>query len=95
MEHDNTGCYVLLLNMYAEAGRWEDVNRIKLLMKSKGISRTASSSTVEMKSRTHVFTDGDRSHVETDKIYEVLDIVSKMIGEEEEEEEGSCCVHCV
>ncbi|CAA7016591.1 unnamed protein product [Microthlaspi erraticum] len=93
MEHDNTGCYVLLLNMYAEAGRWEDVDRIKLLMKSKGISGTASSSTVEMKSRTHLFTNGDRSHVETDKIYEVLYIVSKMIGEEEEG--GRCCVHCV
>lgn len=87
MEHDNTGCYVLLLNMYAEAGRWEDVNRIKLLMKSKGISRTTGRSTVEMKSRTHVFTNGDRSHMETNKIYEVLDFVSKMIGEEEE---GSC-----
>lgn len=92
MEHDNTGCYVLLLNMYAEAGRWEDVNRIKLLMKSKGISRTTSRSTVETKSKTHVFTNGDRSHVETNKIYEVLDIVSRMIGEEEKEDSY---VHCV
>ncbi|XP_020874359.1 pentatricopeptide repeat-containing protein At4g35130, chloroplastic [Arabidopsis lyrata subsp. lyrata] len=86
MEHDNTGCYVLLLNMYAEARRWEDVNRIKLLMESKGISRTSSRSTVEAKSKTHVLTNGDRSHVETNKIYEVLDIVSRMIGEEEEED---------
>ncbi|KAG7540314.1 Pentatricopeptide repeat [Arabidopsis thaliana x Arabidopsis arenosa] len=95
MEHDNTGCYVLLLNMYAEARRWEDVNRIKLLMESKGISRTSSRSTVEAKSKTHVLTNGDRSHVETNKIYEVLDIVSRMIGEEEEEEEEDSYVHCV
>ncbi|CAL9228063.1 unnamed protein product [Arabidopsis halleri] len=98
MEHDNTGCYVLLLNMYAEARRWEDVNRIKLLMESKGISRTSSRSTVEAKSKTHVLTNGDRSHVETNKIYEVLDIVSRMIGEEEEEEEEEeedSYVHCV
>ncbi|VVA94020.1 unnamed protein product [Arabis nemorensis] len=90
MEHDNTGCYVLLLNMYTEAGRWEDVNRIKLLMKSKGITRTTSRSTVETKSKTQVFTNGDRSHVETNKIYEVLNIVSRMIGEEEDS-----YVHCV
>lgn len=90
MEHDNTGCYVLLLNMYAEAGRWEDVNRIKLLMESKGISRTSSRSTVETKSKTHVFTNGDRSHVVTNKIYEVLDVVTRMIGEEEHS-----YVHCV
>ncbi|CAE6158591.1 unnamed protein product [Arabidopsis arenosa] len=92
MEHDNTGCYVLLLNMYAEARRWEDVNRIKLLMESKGISRTSSRSTVEAKSKTHVLTNGDRSHVEASKIYEVLDIVSRMIGEEEEEDNYVRCV---
>ncbi|CAN8229334.1 unnamed protein product [Cochlearia groenlandica] len=93
-EHDNTGCYVLMLNMYAEAGRWEDVNRIKLLMESKGVSRTLSRSTVETKSKTqtHVFTNGDRSYVETNKIYEVLYIVSKMIGEVVKEEESN--VHC-
>ncbi|XP_010432322.1 PREDICTED: pentatricopeptide repeat-containing protein At4g35130, chloroplastic-like [Camelina sativa] len=93
MEHDNTGCYVLLLNMYAEAGRWEDVNRIKLLMESKGISRTSSRSTVETKSKTHVFTNGDRSDVETNKIYEVLDIVTRMIGEEKEKEDSY--VYCI
>ncbi|XP_010437515.1 PREDICTED: pentatricopeptide repeat-containing protein At4g35130, chloroplastic-like [Camelina sativa] len=84
MEHDNTGCYVLLLTMYAEAGRWKDVNRIKLLMERHDISRTPSRSTVETKSKTHVFTNGDRSHVETHKIYEVLDIVTRMIEEEED-----------
>ncbi|KAG5412740.1 hypothetical protein IGI04_000307 [Brassica rapa subsp. trilocularis] len=94
MEHDNTGCYVLLLNMYSEAGRWEDVDRIKLLMKSQGVSKTTSCSTVVTRGRTHVFTNGDRSHVETNKIYEVLDIVSRMVEEEEEEEEESY-VHCV
>ncbi|KAL0726042.1 hypothetical protein Bca4012_022135 [Brassica carinata] len=90
MEHDNTGCYVLLLNMYSEAGRWEDVNRIKLLMKSQGVSRTTSRSTVVTKGRTCVFTNGDRSHLETNKIYEVLDIVSRMVEEEEDS-----YVHCV
>ncbi|CAH8344599.1 unnamed protein product [Eruca vesicaria subsp. sativa] len=90
IEHDNTGCYVLLMNMYSEAGRWEDVNRIKLLMKSQGVAKTTSRSIVETRGRTHVFTNGDRSHVETNKIYEVLDIVSRMVDEEEDS-----YVHCV
>ncbi|KAJ4913941.1 hypothetical protein Rs2_08562 [Raphanus sativus] len=95
MEHDNTGCYVLLLNMYSEAGRWDDVNRIKLLMKSQGVSRTTNRSIVETKGRAHVFTNGDRSHVETNKIYQVLDIVLGMIEEEEEGKEEDSYVHCV
>ncbi|ESQ53597.1 hypothetical protein EUTSA_v10024444mg [Eutrema salsugineum] len=90
VEHDNTGCYVLLLNMYSDAGRMEDVNRIRLLMNSKGISRKTSRSTVETKHRTHVFINGDRSHAETNKIYEVLYIVSRMIEDEEDS-----YAHCV
>ena len=38
-EHDNTGCYVFLSNMYAEVGRWEDVEHIKHLMNNGGIEK--------------------------------------------------------
>ncbi|URE38414.1 PPR repeat [Musa troglodytarum] len=32
LEHDNTGCYVLLSSMYADAGKREDVDRVMSLM---------------------------------------------------------------
>ncbi|KAF2302148.1 hypothetical protein GH714_032966 [Hevea brasiliensis] len=48
LDHDNTGCYVVLFNMYAEAGRWEDVEQIKFLMKIKGIVKTIGCCMVEV-----------------------------------------------
>ncbi|KAM1003234.1 hypothetical protein ACFX1X_003606 [Malus domestica] len=49
LEHDNTGCYVLLANMYAEAGRWEDVERLKYHMKQRGLRKTVACSFDETK----------------------------------------------
>ncbi|XP_010530931.1 PREDICTED: pentatricopeptide repeat-containing protein At4g35130, chloroplastic isoform X2 [Tarenaya hassleriana] len=83
LDHDNTGCYVLLSNMYVDAGRSEDVKRVKLLMKNKGISRTMNRSFVESKGKTHIFENGDSCHVERNAIYNVLDVISRMIGEGE------------
>ncbi|XP_058090884.1 pentatricopeptide repeat-containing protein At4g35130, chloroplastic [Magnolia sinica] len=81
LENDNTGCYVLLSNMYTEAGRWEDVKRVRSLMKKEGLERTIGCSTVELNSKTCCFLNGDRSHEKTNMIYDVLDILLKKIGE--------------
>ncbi|GAV79256.1 PPR domain-containing protein/PPR_2 domain-containing protein/DYW_deaminase domain-containing protein [Cephalotus follicularis] len=82
LQHDNTGCYVLLSNMYAEAGRWEDVERIKRVMKKKGLVKTTRCSTVETICKTHRFVNGDKSHAKTNIIYDVLDIILRKIGED-------------
>ncbi|QHO36267.1 hypothetical protein HN51_029591 [Arachis hypogaea] len=77
IKHDNTGCYILLSNMYAEAGRWEKVEHIKSIMKKKGLEKTLPCSTVETKFRLHRFTNKQRSHDESAMVYEVLDIISR------------------
>ncbi|KAK3006552.1 hypothetical protein RJ639_017707 [Escallonia herrerae] len=82
LQHDNTGCYVLLSNLYAEAGRWDDVERIKCLMKDQGLEKTTGYSIVEINSRTYRFINQDRSHTDSNWLYNVLDIISKMIGED-------------
>ncbi|KAM5562617.1 pentatricopeptide repeat-containing protein [Rosa sericea] len=82
LEHDNTGCYVLLSNMYAEAGRWEDVKRIKFRMKQRGLEKTIGCSYLETKCKPYRFINHDKSHVESDTIYEVLDVILRKIGED-------------
>ncbi|KAJ4968791.1 hypothetical protein NE237_015492 [Protea cynaroides] len=39
LEPHNSGNYVLLSNIYAEAGRWDEVENIRLLMKGKSVKK--------------------------------------------------------
>ncbi|KAG6653559.1 pentatricopeptide repeat-containing protein At4g35130, chloroplastic [Carya illinoinensis] len=82
LEHDNTGCYVLLSNMYAEAGRWGDVERVEIHMIKEGLERTKACSVVENNGKTCRFINEDRFHAETNMIYDVLDTITRKIGED-------------
>ncbi|TKY61478.1 putative pentatricopeptide repeat-containing protein [Spatholobus suberectus] len=49
LEPGQSGVYVLLSNIYAKAGRWEEVNVTRKVMKHKRITKTIGHSSVEMK----------------------------------------------
>ncbi|XP_051132004.1 pentatricopeptide repeat-containing protein At4g35130, chloroplastic [Andrographis paniculata] len=84
IDTDNIGSYILLSNLYAEVGRWEDVERIKSLMKERGLERTIGRSIVEYRGRIYEFKNHDRSKIESGIVYDVLDVVLKRIGKEED-----------
>ncbi|KAL6659692.1 hypothetical protein ACP70R_002521 [Stipagrostis hirtigluma subsp. patula] len=46
LDPTNHGVYVVLSNMYAEAGRWRDVNRLRKVMKGARLSKIPGASTV-------------------------------------------------
>ncbi|XP_021756030.1 LOW QUALITY PROTEIN: pentatricopeptide repeat-containing protein At3g26782, mitochondrial-like [Chenopodium quinoa] len=73
LDPSNCGYYVLLSNMYADAGRWEDVERIRILMKENGLVKPPGYSLLEVKGRVHVFLVGDKEHPQHQQIYEYLD----------------------
>ncbi|XP_021644028.2 pentatricopeptide repeat-containing protein At1g14470 [Hevea brasiliensis] len=79
LEPQNSGNYVLLSNIYALAGRWEDVNWVREMMRKGEVKKTAGWSWVEYKGKVHKFIVGDRSHEQSDDIYRLLaELVSKM-----------------
>lgn len=82
LDSDNTGCYILLANMYADVGRWEDVEHIRNLMKNRGLKATSSCSILEHNGRIYKFKNHDKSQGERYTIYNVLDILLRKIGEE-------------
>ncbi|XP_077228940.1 pentatricopeptide repeat-containing protein At5g16860-like [Tasmannia lanceolata] len=72
LESENDGSYTLLSNIYANAGRWRDVARIRSLMKKAGIKKRPGCSWVQGKKGTASFFVGDRSHPQSQQIYAVL-----------------------
>ncbi|VVA90584.1 unnamed protein product [Arabis nemorensis] len=46
IEPGNSGNYVLLSNLYAEEGRWEDVEKVRTLMKKKSLRKSTGQSTI-------------------------------------------------
>ncbi|KAL6227759.1 hypothetical protein ACLB2K_001716 [Fragaria x ananassa] len=60
LKPDHCGYYILLSNMFAEAGRWEDVKRVRELMKSRGLKKNRSYSWVQIRDEVHAFGVGER-----------------------------------
>lgn len=81
IEHDNTGCYVTLCNMYADAGWWDDLFRVKELMREKGLTQTDAVSVVVLPTKQCSFVNGDMSYAESSAINEASDVLSTIIGE--------------
>lgn len=79
LEPLNPGYYVLLSNMYASAGRWEDVTRVRNLMKSRGVGKTPGCSSIEVNNRVHEFVVGDKTHPLTKQIYCKLEEISRKL----------------
>eukprot|EP01018_Ginkgo_biloba_P038787 Gb_40303 [translate_table: standard] len=73
LDPQKAGNYVVLSNMYAAAGRWEDVINVREMMKERGIKKEPGCSWIEVKKRVHDFVIGDRSHPQTEEIYAVLE----------------------
>ncbi|XP_057838624.2 pentatricopeptide repeat-containing protein At4g02750 [Cryptomeria japonica] len=68
--------YVLLSNMYATAGRKEGVDKVRKMMKGRGVSKEPGCSWIEINKRVHAFFSGDKSRTQMHKIYEELDLSS-------------------
>eukprot|EP01018_Ginkgo_biloba_P022114 Gb_05939 [translate_table: standard] len=79
LEPHNDATYVLLSNMYAAAGCWDDVARVRKMMKAKVVKKEPGLSWIEVKDRVHSFVVGDRSHPQTEKIYAKLERLTRQM----------------
>ncbi|ESQ39997.1 hypothetical protein EUTSA_v10001115mg [Eutrema salsugineum] len=74
------GAYqVLLSNIYAAAGKWDCVDKVRSKMRKLGTKKVTAYSSVEFDGKIHVFNRGDQSHVQSKAIYEKLEEILKKI----------------
>lgn len=60
LKPEHPGYYILLSNMYAEAGRWDEADRVRELMKSRGVKKNPGCSWVQIRDQVHGFAVGER-----------------------------------
>ncbi|KAK3025007.1 hypothetical protein RJ639_044616 [Escallonia herrerae] len=80
LEPNGIGNYILLSNIYASAGRWEDVIRVRKLMRGKDLKKIPACSWVEgEKGLLHEFFAGDMTHPRSTEIMHTLeDLMDKL-----------------
>ncbi|KAG8069307.1 hypothetical protein GUJ93_ZPchr0005g15486 [Zizania palustris] len=72
LEPNDVGYHVLLCDLYADAGRWAQVARVRKIMQEKGLEQDHGCSWVEVKGVTHAFLTDDESHPQIKEIIAVL-----------------------
>ncbi|XVE87349.1 hypothetical protein DITRI_Ditri18aG0110700 [Diplodiscus trichospermus] len=74
LEPNAIGNYILLSNIYASAGRWNDVSIVRKLMREKGLRKNPACSWLEAKKGViHEFLAGDMTHPRSDEMKVVLE----------------------
>ncbi|KAL1566137.1 pentatricopeptide repeat-containing protein-like protein [Salvia divinorum] len=68
----NAGHYILLSNIYAKAGRWKEVAKVRELMTRQRIKKIPGWTWIEVDDKIHKFGVGDHTHDRSREIYEQL-----------------------
>ncbi|KAL8514458.1 hypothetical protein ACS0TY_013536 [Phlomoides rotata] len=69
-QHDGT--YILLANMFASVGRWDDVAKVRKFMRERGVKKEPGCSWLEVENKVHVFLVDDTVHPEVHQVYGYL-----------------------
>eukprot|EP01018_Ginkgo_biloba_P019690 Gb_04886 [translate_table: standard] len=73
LDPELAGFYALLSNIYAAAGKWDDVAKVRTIMKDRKVKKPPGCSFIQVNNRVHAFYVEDRSHPQSDKIYATLE----------------------
>ncbi|KAJ9555522.1 hypothetical protein OSB04_010136 [Centaurea solstitialis] len=68
----DSAAYVLLSNLYATTGDWQERAKVRKLMDERNVKKEAGFSWIEIKNKTYSFVAGDTSHPSSGLIYAKL-----------------------
>lgn len=97
IEPDNTGNYIIMANLYSQAGRWKEAEKVREKMNNIGLTKIPGSSWIETRGGLESFTARDASNGKAEEIYAMLEVLLVSMREEgyvlkdEVDEESVCC----
>ncbi|KAK9999952.1 hypothetical protein SO802_019555 [Lithocarpus litseifolius] len=72
LDPGDSGIYVLLANMYGDANMWEEAKKVRKMMVERGVEKTPGCSSIEVNGIVYEFIVRDKSHRQSEQIYECL-----------------------
>lgn len=81
LKPQHASAYVVLLNIYAAGGLWEDAAKVRKLMEDRGVRTDPACSKIEVKHVVHTFLVGDSSHPQIEKIIATLEALDRQMKE--------------
>ncbi|XP_057865239.2 pentatricopeptide repeat-containing protein At1g09410, mitochondrial [Cryptomeria japonica] len=95
LDTKNSADYVLLSNIYATSGRWEDCEKVRKMMLDRKVKKMPGRSWIEVNNKVHNFLVGDKSHPQTDKIYAMLENLAGQMKESGHDSDTNFVLHDV
>ncbi|KAL4558232.1 hypothetical protein LXL04_036430 [Taraxacum kok-saghyz] len=80
LENEDGGYLTIMSNIYANAKRWDDVCRVRDLMKEKGIGKLRGCSSIEVNGVIYEFGAGEKVHERVEEIYAMIGEISGGLG---------------
>lgn len=72
MDKRDVGYYILLCNLYSDSGKWDEVAKLRKMMREMGLTIDPGCSWIEVKGKIHAFLSGDGSHPQITEITALL-----------------------
>lgn len=88
LEPQNSSPYVLLSNMYAASGHWDEARSLRRTMIQKEIQKMPGCSWIVVGQKTNLFVAGDMSHPSSDEISHALKHLTALMRDNRLDEDG-------
>ncbi|KAE8729576.1 Pentatricopeptide repeat-containing protein [Hibiscus syriacus] len=75
LDPQDSSAYILLSNIYADAGLWGKVSYMRKLMRYNKLKKEPGCSWIEIKDEVHAFLVGEKAHPRCKEIYEMLGVL--------------------
>lgn len=77
-----TGSFMLLSNIYAANGRWDDSARVRVSARTKGLKKIPGQSWIEVRKKVYTFSAGNLVHLGLEEVYTILEELALHMGSE-------------
>ncbi|KAF8378974.1 hypothetical protein HHK36_028400 [Tetracentron sinense] len=82
LNSDDTGYFVLVSNVYAALGKWDQVRNIRKSMKARGLKKHRGCSWIEIRNKVYVFGSGERFFEQAEEVYRLLERLQNLMAKE-------------